>query len=204
MDCYVKNRRIRLVRVFQNDVIDGTPYRHVIYKVTLHSGEQYALDLTGAQYGWAEFILPWDVYEASRIHSIKEAVRFGQNQKEFRGGLSKPCGRLLDFHNGLLDEFGRALDEAVDVFQIFFMKRGWLHFPDETFRVEKGVLLDHMRQRLEFLKAYSEEKGFLKTEHGDAVDFDLLMKSGHKGFNGASLIPIKRTQIQVNPDPVVQ
>ncbi|KAL1296935.1 hypothetical protein AAFC00_004541 [Neodothiora populina] len=46
---------------------DGSPsfsnfdYRHECWRVTLKSGEIFAVDLTGSQYGWTDPICPWNL-----------------------------------------------------------------------------------------------------------------------------------------------
>lgn len=67
----VKGQQLRLLRAFDNGQIDATDYSHLVLKITLGNGEQYAVDMTGAQYGWTEAILPWNFYSASRIRSIQ-------------------------------------------------------------------------------------------------------------------------------------
>ena len=66
----VKNPCFRMHRVYvinQKDTLDITDFRHTILKLTLNNGEQHALDLTGAQYGWTETIMPWAPYAKSRV-----------------------------------------------------------------------------------------------------------------------------------------
>ena len=119
VQCYVKNQRIRLAQVFQingEETIDRTNYKHAILKITLKNMEQYALDLTCAQYGWPESIMPWDAYEVSRIQSIVKTSEFGSGQKDFRAGPSQN-GRLIHIQYGIMDEFGRAVDNAVNEYR---------------------------------------------------------------------------------------
>lgn len=80
--CHVKNQRIRLGRVYGNGIVDGTDYVHHVVKITLKNGAQYALDMTGAQYGWSESIMPWDTYKATRIQSITKTSPFGNAKDE--------------------------------------------------------------------------------------------------------------------------
>lgn len=57
-------RRIYLVDEHGN--LDTTEYGHTLLRVSLKSGESYAFDLTGAQFGYYETITPWSLYEQSR------------------------------------------------------------------------------------------------------------------------------------------
>lgn len=40
---------------------------HVLWKATLKNGEEYALDLTGAQLGWFEPVVAWPTYLKNQI-----------------------------------------------------------------------------------------------------------------------------------------
>ncbi|KAL8633169.1 hypothetical protein Q9189_001069 [Teloschistes chrysophthalmus] len=54
--------------VDQNRMIyDRTEYPHEIFRVVLKTGEMYALDFSGAQYGYHDPVLPWDTYLQSRL-----------------------------------------------------------------------------------------------------------------------------------------
>lgn len=74
----VKNYKFRLRRRMDDLAIDWIDYQHAILRVTTLSGEHYALDLTGAQYGWTEPVLPWDTFLASRVGRIDKIEYFGR------------------------------------------------------------------------------------------------------------------------------
>lgn len=44
---------------------------HEILKVTTVSGVAYAIDISGAQYGYPEPVTLWDEYAATRVQEIK-------------------------------------------------------------------------------------------------------------------------------------
>jgi len=58
---------------------------HSIIKITLiYGGESYALDLTGAQYGYFDPIMPWSEYLTTRVLSIrsnKSPQTFGKSKE---------------------------------------------------------------------------------------------------------------------------
>lgn len=76
----VKNAEIAVV----DDLSLGQTHRlryntlgpHVIVRLTLPSGLQYAFDPTAAQFGWKEYLAPWDEYARRRIHLIDLAAAF--------------------------------------------------------------------------------------------------------------------------------
>lgn len=76
----VKNAEIAVV----NDLSFGQTHRfryntlgpHVIVRLTLPSGLQYSFDPSAAQFGWKEYLAPWDEYARRRIHHIDLASVF--------------------------------------------------------------------------------------------------------------------------------
>lgn len=52
--------------------IFGSLWTHNIVRITLPCGLQFALDATGAQYGWREVLSPWPAYKAHRVRVIGE------------------------------------------------------------------------------------------------------------------------------------
>lgn len=44
----------------------------MVARLTLPSGSQYAFDPTAAQFGWREYLAPWDEYFGRRVHQIDE------------------------------------------------------------------------------------------------------------------------------------
>lgn len=52
-------------------------YRHSILKVILKGGTEWALDLTAAQYGYKEILLPWKDYIKERVKSTALVSHYG-------------------------------------------------------------------------------------------------------------------------------
>ena len=163
IQCWPKNQRIHLLKVLRLngvDCIDRTKWRHAVFKVTLKNSEQYALDVSCAQYGWSEPIMPWDIYERSRIQSITKTSEFGSAQKEFRYGYSDN-GRLIHVQYGIMDEFGRTVDEVFDKYRLV-VTFDWLRYPEDKFAAEKRALLRILRLRLAKAKTVGEEIGIFQ------------------------------------------
>lgn len=69
-----------------DDYVDNTTYTHTLWKVTLQDGSAYAVDITGAQYGWYEEpIIPWSRCQEERCNAIVHVNPSGTD------------------HNGILD-----------------------------------------------------------------------------------------------------
>jgi hypothetical protein len=71
-------RPVRLVRNSINVLclqkavtpFDGSKHRHSVLKVTLRSGEKYAVDLAGTQDGHFDPVTPWKEFEEKRILNV--------------------------------------------------------------------------------------------------------------------------------------
>lgn len=66
---------------------------HAAIRVTLPSGQRFALDPTGAQYGWREHLAPWDDYERHRVHMIDSVAAVAAPAAAEMDAAHKPDGR---------------------------------------------------------------------------------------------------------------
>ncbi|CAM1503573.1 Fc.00g011640.m01.CDS01 [Cosmosporella sp. VM-42] len=58
------------------------PYvHHVILRVTTPSGERFAVDLAGAQYGWQERLYAWEMCWKYRVESGGDVASFGSAKR---------------------------------------------------------------------------------------------------------------------------
>ncbi|CAJ2503419.1 Uu.00g108130.m01.CDS01 [Anthostomella pinea] len=72
--CEVKNVQrpvaMRTKRSSGEEYTFNTFMQHNLVRITLESGLQFALYFSCAQFGWHEYLSPWDEYERHRIHHI--------------------------------------------------------------------------------------------------------------------------------------
>ena len=74
------------------DIPGADPFvSHVVLRVTTSSGEIFAVDLAGAQYGWQERFYSWDTYVKHRVESL---------------GDIDPLGTMRTMENALLSMIG--------------------------------------------------------------------------------------------------
>ncbi|KAK3174430.1 hypothetical protein OEA41_001676 [Lepraria neglecta] len=67
---------------------DNAEQGHAIIHITLKNSETYAVDITGAQYGHYDSVIPWDLYAESQVDSIQEVQPLG-SIKECRKRMDK-------------------------------------------------------------------------------------------------------------------
>lgn len=79
-----ESKKRHLVSVF-GGTTDPNDYMHIILKVSLvHNGGEFIIDLTGAQFGWLEPVIPFKEYMHSRVESwdVLNQYWFGFSQLE--------------------------------------------------------------------------------------------------------------------------
>jgi len=63
----VKNTNLEIRIIKNNGELEQTDFFHETLKVTGKSGDEYMIDITGAQYGFPEKVTPFDWYKAARF-----------------------------------------------------------------------------------------------------------------------------------------
>lgn len=77
----VKNNKLQIVWIGHQRV-DARTYLHNVLRVTLNNDEVYALDITGAQFGWrGSTVMPWSTFLENRVDIVKEVRKFGETAR---------------------------------------------------------------------------------------------------------------------------
>jgi hypothetical protein len=121
---------------------------HTLLRVTTKAGEDFAIDITGAQFGWQDTFAKWDVYQNRRIRTVGSAYDF---PRKYSAG---PFGTRwnLKYQKAVETVYEKTL-RAFDLrWELWFRKEGltakdFLNFPEEKFSVKKQELLDDLRSR---------------------------------------------------------
>ena len=166
MRFHVKNRNIRLIEVDLEGVADVRDPRHVVLKLTLKNGEKYALDMTGAQYGWTDTITSWNSYEASRIRSITDEWKFGQTLIDLEQQVqSRDASKMLAhiINSSFMDIMNNAIENYSTQWLQGMTIRIMLGLPEEDFRASRSQFIQELRGGLERFRALSERLDLWKT-----------------------------------------
>ncbi|KAL8708428.1 MAG: hypothetical protein Q9220_006718 [cf. Caloplaca sp. 1 TL-2023] len=149
----VQNPKFRIRAMYNEEIPDDTPYHHTILHVRTELDSVYAFDITGAQFGWEEVVLPWEDYAVERIEGTPTTEAFGHH-KGYQKVNRESTG--IDF------AFPQAIDET---FEIWLMKSvdEWvkvngplsqlLKLPDKDFHEQRKKLLESLDHRMKWLKA---------------------------------------------------
>lgn len=100
-----KNLKIEILqsqgKISNIDAVRKDGMHHIIFRVTLTNGEQYAVDLAGAQYGYHKECLTWQDYSTSRIEKVIEIGALGATKKALADDTEKkgyPANRVQELN----------------------------------------------------------------------------------------------------------
>ena len=119
-----------------------------------HGGGDFALDLTGAQDGYFDPVVPWSTYHQSRIEN------FVPDHHNLRFGTSKECYDGKRNTKGWEGSFYRANLKAGRI--MFAALKAWeeenkttirdiLKLPEDSFARVRGEVVEKIRKNLQVL-----------------------------------------------------
>ena len=159
----VKNEKYRLVPAkAENWLFNSDPSECMHTVLHVYTGtEEYALDMTGAQFGWTECIVPWKFYHDSRLKEMDGTAGFGMIKKVAKA-KNNDNGEPMGWYHRVNERFARSVDDAVRLWQKENTElRYLLRLPEREFGEKRGSLLDVVEQSLRLCKAkYESTAGF--------------------------------------------
>ena len=171
----MKNTQHDLLRVYLNEgnpKIDATDYQHNIFRITTRNGEVYALDMTGAQYGWTECIVPWKIYADSRVREVKNVVSFG-GTRVWSNTEAKKMGGQHQWVHSIRMLFAQVVDGAVMLWQRGNMLTTDLfRLPEQDFQKKQASLLDAVEELLQREIAIQDSQRGFELKGGFRDGFD--------------------------------
>lgn len=132
----------------------------------MKSGEMYALDMAGAQYGWHESIMPWELYSTSRVREIKAVLPFG-GTSIFCKTRAKAMGKQCEWIQHIKEGFAKNVDEA-----LIWWQRGnisttdLLRTSENEFQSRKASLLGIVEEFLVLYRTMQERQGGFHVKGG--------------------------------------
>ncbi|CZT53010.1 uncharacterized protein RSE6_14441 [Rhynchosporium secalis] len=95
--CVPKNKKLVITLVHPDQTRQDPNFEHEIIKVKLQNGgEEYALDFSGAQYGYFEPVIPWLKYVESRVAHFASRQGF-----DYFGGMFDILRSMSGRHNAV-------------------------------------------------------------------------------------------------------
>lgn len=151
---------------------------HVILVATLKSGEEFVIDITGAQYGFHDPLYPWHQYHEARIHTIRNVLEFGASSARY-------CGAEWGAEPGYRGLMRRAMQEVAVVFDRAVGE--WegkgvtvgemLRMGEGAFERTRGEMVGYVRGVVqEFVGCHEGEKRWKMS----GEDFKAMVEEGSK------------------------
>lgn len=140
---------------------DNTESNHCIIQVTLKNGESYAIDITGAQYGHYDAVIPWDLYVKSRVDRI-EKMNPLRNIGECKKRISKKSkGRARTQE----EQFAEVFVSAAKSWQVQYGPfEAMLKTKEENFKRKQAGLLDCIEEAVKGHKKEMEVETLPEAE----------------------------------------
>lgn len=145
--------------------------RHDVLQITLRNKEVYALDMTGAQYGWpVPAAMSWDTFMEERVEIIKENRKFGETAQalQVEEAAAATSDRDARRHYQVMDEMKQCFNILFKKWQYrqgnnFSLLKDMLRLPEEEFKRKQASLFEFMNERMtalsfEFCKATATAK----------------------------------------------
>lgn len=118
MHISVIHSKLQFFRVFSNGLRispPGGPVRHNLYKITLKNKETWALDVSGAQFGYPDPLCPWHDYEQNRSGMILSENNIG-NTRHRISHTYQFCNTEISMGMDLQNHvFSRELDKIIPI-----------------------------------------------------------------------------------------
>ena len=140
---------------------------HEILRVDMKNGESYALDLTSAQYGFLETIVPYAEYMKTRVKEVDAHHALGSTIKLMRDDFlrSDPdLGYKIWTYN---ERFTNEINASMDHWQKHIGNltlSAMLKLPQKEFETKRADLIEHILYDLKWLKERYEMRGGLFKE----------------------------------------
>ena len=124
---------------------DSSKPEHVIFKITINEDEDYALDVTGSQFGFYDTLTPWASYQHDRIEILGRILPLSRlrDSQRLPSKKSSQKNRNGATTKALNDHFAETFGSVLKSWEA---KKGtftaMLKLREASFRKAQGELLD--------------------------------------------------------------
>jgi hypothetical protein len=133
---------------------------HEVLKLTLRSGELFAIDLSGAQYGHHEPVTPWHLYEATRVRQVISSGRLSGPRGTLSVNDYSPEGQFREASkrfSATSDRGGPIWVDILNAVNVYIL--GWQYdenlalktmwkLPEDEFKQKQKSLVDEIESEL--------------------------------------------------------
>lgn len=160
-----KNSRVGITLLSLNGYKDkNSTYNHAVIKLTLNNGEQFALDISGAQFGYLMPLVPWNQYLNARVDSVTQTKHLGYHRRRSKF-LVKPD----EEGNGGVKTCNEEVAEVINTGIEKWQKKGirlkdMLRLQDSAFIPKRDEFLRFIEESIESKRDMIEKAGQRQAE----------------------------------------
>lgn len=146
---------------------DSAKSEYVTFRITINEDEDYALDITGAQFGFYDPLTPWASYQQNRIETLGRvrnltSLRDGYRVRSKKFGQRKGWDVTRKSQNG---ELAKSFALAWESWQVENEAlSAMLELCEGAFRKRQGELLDFIDERISAKKKQLQKAKGAKKE----------------------------------------
>ena len=148
-----KNDKLTIIVFDSKGEADLVNYSHQLIKATTKSGESFALDLTGSQYGYDEPVIPWTQYVKSRLKYCRSIDAFGNERRQViapePGAMYMRSAKVLSFRKACAVRFEESLNSWTKTNGTL---DAMVKLPENAFLRKRTELLSHLEASMEEAK----------------------------------------------------
>jgi hypothetical protein len=158
------NRKLQISLVFPDGHHIDPPdlLFHNLYRVTLKNGEVWAIDTTGAQYGYADPLCPWRDFEQHRSSKINRECEFGYIRHQVFQKFGMFPARQMVAQKVEKQDLVKALEEKIPAWAQEYGGKlnAILRGSDAAFKQAKNRFLDQLEDHIKasMTKLYTPEQ----------------------------------------------
>ena len=142
----------------------NSKYNHAVIKLTLNNGEQYALDISGAQFGYRTPLIPWTQYFDSRVDSVTQTKHLGDHRRRSKF-LVKPDEEGNGGVKACNEEVAEVINTAIEEWQKKDIKlKDMLRLQDSAFTSKQEEFLRSIEESIEIKRDLIEKAGKRQAE----------------------------------------
>ncbi|PVH78501.1 hypothetical protein DL98DRAFT_590244 [Cadophora sp. DSE1049] len=185
----VKNKKLDIIAVDVLDNVQDTDFEHEFLEIKLlNGGEEYALDLSSAQYGYFEPIVPWRKYLQTRVSKLATSQHFNyfggaKDRLVAEKGDTDVKGIIASLNTESAQELMSSTKEWEEEYKMPIMKMMKLPFPE--FKMKEKQLVDFIADNLGQYHAWLRgraEKDKAEAARSDAGGNSKQTKTRQKGL----------------------
>lgn len=164
-------------------VLTSTSYAHAVWRLTTYGGSKWAFDISAAQYGFDDGLLPWFQYEAERVLVVRQVQPYGTYQEAVSAALMRcdASSPLVAEQNYVAKKLRQVIRHGFENTKVspFSPKKLVREVSNKQFKWQALSVIIHAFMGLESMKRRVVKKGWSETLWDEVRAQERMMESGY-------------------------